>query len=94
LARASSRWGGRTDTETVCADTGVKVGAGGAITVLSDPQDEWDEMKLKAAALLSCANAVASSRAVESVGAQGVEFVTACSAGTGALDDDASAGML
>jgi len=44
----------------VVTDEGVKVGAGGAITVLSDPQDEWDEMHLKASALLSCAHAVAS----------------------------------
>lgn len=44
----------------VVTDEGVKVGAGGAITILSDPQDEWDEMQLKASALLSCAHAVAS----------------------------------
>ena len=43
----------------VLTDDGVKVGAGGAITVLSDPRDEWEEMQLKAEALLRCAHALA-----------------------------------
>ena len=43
----------------VLTDDGVKVGAGGAITVLSDPRDEWEEMQLKAEAILKCAHAVA-----------------------------------
>ncbi len=40
------------------ADDGVKVGAGGAVTVLSDPHEEWEEMQLKASALVNCAQAV------------------------------------
>jgi para-aminobenzoate synthetase len=50
----------------VVTDTGVKVGAGGAITVLSDARDEWDEMQLKASVLLACAHAVASSSSTSS----------------------------
>lgn len=42
----------------VVTDDGVKVGAGGAVTVLSDPEDEWEEMQLKASALVNCAHAV------------------------------------
>ena len=46
------------------ADDGVKVGAGGAVTVLSDPLDEWEEMQLKASALVNCAHAVSTSSTV------------------------------
>ena len=42
-----------------CAEEGVKIGAGGAVTILSDPADEWEEMELKASALVNCAHAVA-----------------------------------
>lgn len=36
----------------VIHDDSVSIGAGGAITVQSDPQAEWAEMKLKAQALI------------------------------------------
>ncbi|MCE0536132.1 aminodeoxychorismate synthase component I [Kineosporia rhizophila] len=42
----------------VHADGKVSVGAGGAITVLSDPEQEWSEVRLKAAAVLGAVNAV------------------------------------
>ncbi len=37
----------------VLSKDSIKIGAGGAIVVQSDPADEYDEMRLKAQALLS-----------------------------------------
>lgn len=37
----------------VLSKDSIKIGAGGAIVVQSDPCDEYDEMRLKAQALLS-----------------------------------------
>lgn len=37
----------------VLSKDSIKIGAGGAIVVQSDPCDEYDEMRLKAKALLS-----------------------------------------
>ncbi|MBT0767329.1 aminodeoxychorismate synthase component I [Kineosporia sp. J2-2] len=41
----------------------VSVGAGGAITVLSDPEQEWREVRLKADSVLRAVNAVSSDEA-------------------------------
>lgn len=47
----------------VHSDGRVRVGAGGAITVLSDPEQEWREVRLKADAVLRAVNAVSSDEA-------------------------------
>lgn len=41
----------------VCRDGVASVGAGGAVTILSDPADEWREVVLKANAVLGAVNA-------------------------------------
>ena len=43
----------------VLSDGGVRIGAGGAIVVQSDPEGEYEEMRLKAAALERAVNMVA-----------------------------------
>jgi para-aminobenzoate synthetase len=45
----------------VCHDGVASVGAGGAVTILSDPEAEWREVVLKANAVLGAVNAVVSS---------------------------------
>jgi para-aminobenzoate synthetase len=42
----------------VCQDGMASVGAGGAVTILSDPEAEWREVVLKANAVLGAVNAV------------------------------------
>jgi para-aminobenzoate synthetase len=41
----------------VCQDGNASIGAGGAVTILSDPEDEWQEVVLKANAVLRAVNA-------------------------------------
>lgn len=40
----------------VVTDTEVTIGAGGAIVLQSDPEEEYEEMRLKASALLGAIN--------------------------------------
>ena len=42
----------------VCRDGTASVGAGGAVTILSDAEAEWREVVLKANAVLGAVNAV------------------------------------
>ena len=48
----------------VCTESGVTFGIGGAITALSDPEEEFDETTVKASTLLRALDAV-SSRVLE-----------------------------